>query len=439
MARSAGEALEEMVAQLSNRPERTAGLEATYGFDFSGPGGGRWHVVFTAGRPTLRAGAPPAADTDLAMAADDFVALHDGELEGSVAFATGRMRVSGDLTLGMRLGELLRPDGAERAVTPEPILSVATGFMAAKHLFVANELDVFTHLAGGPLTLQELAGQVGAPAPALRIVVDALVGLELLEHDGGRYANGRSAAMYLTGRSPVDLRPFLRFWDQVAYDRWRGLAAAVQRHAAVDHPLSDEQQRLVAEGVESVTGAGTAALSSAYPFERHRHLLDAAGGTGSYLRAVLRNRPQLRGTLLELPAVAAIARRRLAGDPVEARVAVVEGDLLHDPIPSGCDAVLLANVVHVFQPATNQALLRRLRDQVEEGTALLLVDTWTTEDRSTPLRAALVAGEYLTASGGDVFSIGDVRSWFDATGWRFVEHKALVGPSGLVVGTAAPR
>ena len=41
-------------------------------------------------------------------------------------------------------------------VTPEPIFQVATGFMAAKHLFVANEVGLFEQLADGPATLDEL-------------------------------------------------------------------------------------------------------------------------------------------------------------------------------------------------------------------------------------------------------------------------------------------
>ncbi len=34
------------------------------------------------------------------------------------------------------------------AVTPEPIFQTALGFMAAKHLFVANEICLFEALAG---------------------------------------------------------------------------------------------------------------------------------------------------------------------------------------------------------------------------------------------------------------------------------------------------
>ena len=72
-------------------------------------------------------------------------------------------------------------------MTPEPIFQVASGFMAAKHLFVANELGVFTHLAAGPATLDDLAQRVGIPRRTLCMLVDAMVTLGFVERQGERY------------------------------------------------------------------------------------------------------------------------------------------------------------------------------------------------------------------------------------------------------------
>ena len=38
-------------------------------------------------------------------------------------------------------------------ITPEPIFRVASGFMAAKHLFIANEIGLFDQLADGSASL----------------------------------------------------------------------------------------------------------------------------------------------------------------------------------------------------------------------------------------------------------------------------------------------
>lgn len=101
--------------------------------------------------------------------------------------------------------------GEPTEVTPDSLFQIASGFMAAKHLFIANELGLFAHLAGGPATLDELAPRTGIARPRLRIVADAMVALGLLERQGDRYHNGPVAATFLSGATPADLRPCLRF------------------------------------------------------------------------------------------------------------------------------------------------------------------------------------------------------------------------------------
>ena len=74
-------------------------------------------------------------------------------------------------------------------ITPDPIMRIALGFMAAKHLFVASEIGVFEKLAGGPMTLDALAAATGIPRRTLRISADAMVSLGLLQREGEGYRN----------------------------------------------------------------------------------------------------------------------------------------------------------------------------------------------------------------------------------------------------------
>ena len=60
------------------------------------------------------------------------------------------------------------------AITPEPILKIATGFMAAKQLFAASEIGLFEALADGPAGLEELAGKTAVPARTESVRFDHL-------------------------------------------------------------------------------------------------------------------------------------------------------------------------------------------------------------------------------------------------------------------------
>jgi hypothetical protein len=115
-------------------------------------------------------------------------------------------------------------------------------------------------------------------------------------------------------------------------------------------------------------------------------VLDLGGGTDSFLIAVLSEHGGLEGTLFELPAAAAIMRERLVGSSLAGRIRVVEGDFFKAPIAIGHDAVIVANVIHLFSPERNLDLLRRIREFVSDGSRLLLVDLWTdpTPSRSLP-------------------------------------------------------
>jgi hypothetical protein len=94
----------------------------------------------------------------------------------------------------------------------------------------------------------------------------------------------------------------------------------------------------------------------------------------------------------------------VGASPVADRIKVVDGDFFKGPIPDGHDAVILANVIHLFESQPNIELLRRLRSQVQIGARLLIVDFWTDPTHTQPVLAALMAGEFLIQAGQGTFA-----------------------------------
>ena len=160
-------------------------------------------------------------------------------------------------------------------ITPDPIMKIAMGFMAAKYLFVASELGLFEALASGPSTLEELAKRVAAPVRTVGIVAVAMVSLGLIEREGIRYRNSAAAAAFLAGGPGHDLRPMLRYFNGISYPQWQTLADAVRtdkgqpRFGKFDHA----QQQTYSAGVEAFTAPVATALATTYDFNRHRRLL----------------------------------------------------------------------------------------------------------------------------------------------------------------------
>jgi ubiquinone/menaquinone biosynthesis C-methylase UbiE len=325
------------------------------------------------------------------------------------------------------------------AVTPEPIIKVAMGFMAAKHLFVASEVGLFEALGAGPATIEELAGRTGVPSRTIAIAAAAMVSLGLIEQDGDRYQNSEPAAAFLAGKLGPDLRPMLRFFDQISYPTWQKLADAVRtgNGQAQFGKFDKRQQEIFSAGVESFSGPGAAALATNYDFGHHRKVLDVAGGTGSFLVAVLKRHANLRGTLFELPGPCAVARQKLANLPEGSRIEVVEGDVFRDPLPTDHDALIVANTAHVFSVPHNLELMRKMRAGVQPGARLLLIDLWTDPSHTQPGPAALISGEFLVISGeGQAYSEQEADTWLGQTGWKKIEKTPLAGPTSLIVAEA---
>ena len=133
----------------------------------------------------------------------------------------------------------------------------------------------------------------------------------------------------------------------------------------------------------------------------------------------------------------ALARERVAAAGLAPRIDVVAGDALAGDLPGDHDVFLLANVVHYWSPATNRAVLDRLRRAAPPDGLLLLADFWTDAGHTRPVQAAMMAGEFAVhLADGDVYSVDEVGGWLAQTGWRVDGHRPLAGPQSVVVAIA---
>lgn len=327
----------------------------------------------------------------------------------------------------------------ENAVTPDQIFQLAQGFMASKHLFAASELGLFEALGEGPADLAGLAARTGLTPRTARISADAMVALGLLERHGDRYANTPVAAAFLSGATPADFRPLLKFWDKLSYPAWTDLAGALGRGRPAHEifEIDDELVPIMSAGIEAATAGACQALPGVAGLRPASRVLDVGGGTGSWSIALAEADPALTATIFELPEVAAIAEERLSKSGFSSRIDVFAGELLTGELPRGYNAYLLANVVHYFTPETNQAILRKVRAATEPGARLLLADFWTDPTHTQPLPAALMAGEFaIHVNDGDVYSVEEGAAWLSGTGWQLTGHLPLAGPITLVTAEA---
>lgn len=315
-------------------------------------------------------------------------------------------------------------------------MEIADGFMASQQLFAADHVGLFEALADEPMTTAELVEALDVPRHRLVVVLDAMVALDLVRRRDGRYANAPQADAFLTGDGPVDLRPALGYRRRVSFPMWEDFADVASGDPVEPPALDDEETELFSDAMAAITGGMARVVAEAYDWGRHHRVLDVGGGKGHWLHVLLEAHPDLEATLLELPDVADLARHAIPPS-LKDRLDVVAGDALEDPIPSGHDVVLAANVLHQFTPDDNRRLLGRIREAVEPGARLLLADTWTEPETGEPEAAATLGGEFLLFTGeGRSYRVTEAREWLGKTGWTFIGYEHLEGPESMVVAEA---
>lgn len=94
--------------QKSFVPERAAGVDARVQLHLNGENGGDWYVVIKDQKVELHTGAPENPNLTVTMDAQDAVDLYQRTLDPTRAFMMGKIRLSGDTGLAMRLLGMFR-------------------------------------------------------------------------------------------------------------------------------------------------------------------------------------------------------------------------------------------------------------------------------------------------------------------------------------------
>jgi len=294
------------------------------------------------------------------------------------------------------------------------LFDLVAGFVYTQVLLACVRLDLFDRLsASGPETAAVLAQRHGLPLRSMQRLLDAAVAVDLLApRRGGRYGLGRLGAP-MVGNAPLaamvehhaalyaDLR------DPLALLREEGAGSAMARywpyatHTGAYPRADDLPTRAVAEYSALMTASQPMVIEEvldAYPLRRHRCLLDVGGGEGRFVAAAAQHAPALQCMLFDLPPVAELARQRLAGLGLSARVQVHGGSFFDDTLPRGADLVSLVRVLFDHDDANVLAILRAARAALPVGGTLLVAEPMAQAEGARAMGDAYF-GFYLLAMG----------------------------------------
>lgn len=328
-------------------------------------------------------------------------------------------------------------------VLPLEIFAAINSFHRSAALKAGIELDVFSKLAGGAGTAEEIAEACGASARGTRILCDNLAVMGFLTKTGERYDLREDARTFLVRNSPAYLGKSVDFlMSPTLMEGFNNLTEAVRRggtaiadqgSVAPENPVWVE----FARGMMPMMMPSAQALAEHLEFETGRELkvLDIAAGHGIFGISIAQRFPNARVFALDWKQVLEVALENARAFGVSDRYRTIEGSAFDVDFGTDYDVVLLTNFLHHFDPPTNEKLLRKIYDSLAADGRVMTLEFVPNDDRVTPPAEASFSLIMLSSTpSGDAYTFAELKQMFQNAGFSRSEHHPLPpSPQHLIV------
>ncbi|MBC2694298.1 MAG: methyltransferase [Desulfobacteraceae bacterium] len=323
-----------------------------------------------------------------------------------------------------------------------PLLDTQPQICRTRALLEANKLGLFTALenSGKGLGSDEVAQRIGISREGADVLLIALEKSGYLEKRKDRYKNGRWVKRWIidprrgianflrlqlhTWNRLSDLEVPLRTGKPVVDFHKHEVSVHSERQEIYTKAMREMSRQLIPEFLKKVKLPNDA-----------KRLLDIGGAHGEYSRALVQKFPGLKATILDFAGPIATAQRILKqkGNPEALELRV--GDALNDNIGTGWDAVLLVNMVHLFNFKQNRKLISRIHEALSPQGVIIVVDQFMGIGRLQDKFVSLISLNYFTL-GGKCYHREEMRHLFKTAGFNRIMVKPfrLISPTVLFEG-----
>ena len=335
----------------------------------------------------------------------------------------------------------------EDGPSPAKIMELGLGFQASKTLLTAVELGVFDALAAGPKTRGDIEDELGIHRRASADFLDALVALELLDREDGRYRNTAETDAFLVPGKPSYIGGFLEMANDRLYPFWEDLGDAVrtgrtQNELEEDgaHPFEGvvyHDDAILEQFLGAMTGLslGVAnALAGGFPWQEHETVVDLGTSEGVVPKRIAEEHDHVTAIGVDLPRVEPYFREFTDESPAADRIEFRTGDFFADEALPRADVYVLGHILHDWGLERKREILEKVADAVNPGGAVIVYGTMIDEERREAVTGLLMSLNMLveTPNGFD-YTPGQCIEWLHEAGFEGGESEPLPGPEAMVV------
>lgn len=334
--------------------------------------------------------------------------------------------------------------GREKSVEiqPELLQNIAWGAARAQILSTAVELDVFTHINTTNGALEKVAKASASPLRAVRMLLDALVGMGLMHKTRGLYKLNPEARAFLVKGEPDYLGASMMV-DPEFSKSWFNLTDAVRSGKPIG-ALGETQQKKdffkeLVKRIFPTSFASSVVLCKKLGVGktwRPQKILDVGAGSGAWSIAFALADPNVQVTAMDFPEVLEVAQGYVKRFRLQKQFNFIPGDYHSVNFdPNAYDAIILGHIAHMEGEAFTRKLIKKCHDSLRPEGRLLIAEFIANDLRTAPeLPLMFALNMLLFTEHGDVYSGKELKRWMDFVGFKKVSMQAVQYPVTVMVG-----
>ena len=165
---------------------------------------------------------------------------------------------------------------------------------------------------------------------------------------------------------------------------------------------------------------------------RYSRVLDVAGASGVYSRALVKAYPHLHATILEKPPVDTLAEFAIQKQGLSKDISVIPMDMFSDVWPRGFDIHLFSHVLHDWDFQDVQHLLEKSFDTLEPGGTLAIHDAHINKQKTGLVEVAEYSILLMLLTRGKCYSFGEMEIILKGIGFKDIHNVPTAGFRSLI-------
>jgi SAM-dependent methyltransferase len=324
-----------------------------------------------------------------------------------------------------------------------PVLHAHLGFILARAVLEATDLGVFEAAKDGPLSLESLAARCELNPRALENLMTVLCAAGYFERAGERFGLTAMTRKWVLRDSPQSLHDLFVFDNRVCWAWMDSLRDYLKTGQGLQYhdSFNEAEWGYYQKAMRAGASMDTAEVARKTPFPSNPvHMLDIGGSHGLHSAAFCGKYPQLRATILDLPAAvekaSPLLSERLAAEGLADRIDYWPADALTTDLGEAVyDLVFMSSLAHHFSFEQNQALAVKVAKALKPGGHFVIQEFIRPDKPNGDLIGAIGDLFFGLSSTAGNWSLAEIRAWQDAAGLKhlkLVKFLTLPGQAQIV-------